>query len=60
MRRVPIVFRMTISSLIAASACNFLYNKQIYNPELYRIALKYRPSYDPKGLDQEKEYNNYM
>ena len=47
MRRIPVLFRLSISSLIAFSACNFLYNKQIYNPELYRIALKYRPEFDP-------------
>lgn len=60
MKRIPVVFRLSISTIIAASACNFLYNKQIYNPELYRISLKYRPEYDPRGLDHEKEYNNYM
>lgn len=46
MKMVPFPIKLTISSLAAYTMCVKLYEKQIYEPELYRIALKYRPQYD--------------
>ena len=43
MKSVPFPIKFTITSLVAYTMCVKLYEKQVYEPELYRIALKYRP-----------------
>jgi hypothetical protein len=58
MRRVPMIVKLTASSLIAAKMTYLLWEKQIYEPELYRVALKYRPQFDQdymKKINGEKE-----
>ena len=46
MRRVPFPLKICISSLVAGTLCRKLYLKQIYEPELYKVALNYRPEFD--------------
>ena len=46
MRRAPFLVKFTISSLGALYMCNKLWNKNIYESELYEVAIKYRDRYD--------------
>ena len=46
MRKVPFLAKFVVSSLTAYVMCKKLYEKQVYEPEVYRIALKYRPQFD--------------
>ena len=46
MRKVPILVKFAVSSAISLYMCHKLYEKQIYEPELYRLAIKYRAQYD--------------
>ena len=60
MKRVPVPLKLVISTAVSGAACRVLYNKQIYQPELYRMALKYRSSFDPEAIDRETEIRNYI
>ena len=51
MRRVPFLLKFAVSSLVSMQMCRLLWAKQIYEPDLYRIAIKYRPYYD-KTLEE--------
>jgi len=46
MRRVPFVVKFGVSSLAAYFMCKRLWDHNIYEAELYKVALKYRPMYD--------------
>ena len=46
MRRVPFLAKFGVSSLIAFSMCKKLWENNIYEAELYEVALKYRDRYD--------------
>lgn len=46
MRSMPFAAKFCVSTLVSVTMCVKLYNKQVYEPELYRIALKYRPQFD--------------
>jgi len=46
MRRVPFVIKFAASSAIAYFMCNKLWNNNIYEAELYEVALRYRDRYD--------------
>jgi hypothetical protein len=46
MRKVPFVAKFGISTLVAYQMCKKLWDHNIYEAELYRIALKYRINYD--------------
>lgn len=52
MRRVPFLLKFGASSLIAYKMCQLLWVKQIYEPDLYRVALKYRPYYDAEFAEK--------
>ena len=54
MRRVPFVAKFAMSSAAAYLLCIKLWNNNIYEAELYEIALKYRDKYD-KGPQEEKD-----
>jgi hypothetical protein len=41
-RRVPFLVKFSISSLAAYSMCSKLWDNNIYEAELYSVALKYR------------------
>lgn len=43
MRRVPFLAKFAVSTLISVYMCRMLYQKQIYEPDVYRLAIKYRP-----------------
>ena len=45
-RKVPFLVKFGISSLVAYYICSHLWNKNIYEPELYSVALKYRKQFD--------------
>ena len=46
MRTIPFAIRFGISTLIGCALSYDMHIKQIYEPDLYRVALKYRPQYD--------------
>lgn len=46
MRRVPFLAKFLVSTAVSLYMCKKLYEKQIYEPDVYRLALKYRPQYD--------------
>jgi hypothetical protein len=46
MRRIPFVAKFALSSLIAFAMCKKLWETNIYEAELYEVALKYRDRYD--------------
>lgn len=46
MRRVPFIFKFTVSSLVAYYMCKKLWENNIYEAELYEVAVKYRDKYD--------------
>ena len=55
MRRVPFWGKFAVSSLVAYSMCRKLWNSNIYEPELYQVALKYRNKYDKKYIEELKK-----
>jgi len=46
MRSVPFLAKFTVSTIVSVYMCRKLYEKQIYEPDVYRLAIKYRPQYD--------------
>lgn len=46
MSSVPFPLKLAISTAVAGTMCRKLYFHQIYEPDLYRVALKYRPEFD--------------
>jgi len=46
MRRVPFVAKVALSTGVSAYMCHLLYTDHLYDADLYRVALKYRPEYD--------------
>lgn len=46
MRRIPFVFKFAVSTYAAYYMCNKMWKSNIYEAELYQVALKYRPHYD--------------
>jgi hypothetical protein len=46
MRRVPFLAKFGASSLVAGMMCVKLWDHNIYEAELYEVALKYRERYD--------------
>lgn len=46
MRRVPFPVKIGMSSIIAYQMCKRLWDHNIYEAELYKVALKYRGKYD--------------
>ncbi len=46
MRRLPFIVKFGVSSFVAYSMCKKLWDHNIYEAELYKIALKYRDKYD--------------
>ena len=46
MKSVPFFVRFGLSALVSAYICHDTHIKSIYDPDLYKIALKYRSYYD--------------
>ena len=46
MRSVPFPLKFGLSALVGISFSRDMHLKAIYDPDLYRIALKYRTYYD--------------
>lgn len=46
MRRVPFLAKFALSSAVAYYMCSRLWDNNIYEAELYQVALKYRDRYD--------------
>lgn len=60
MRQCPFPIKFGVSLILPVSACWMLKNKQVYNPDLYEMALKYREHYDGEGLEREKDFVRYI
>ena len=52
MRQVPFALRFGISSLVGCALSYDMHIKAIYEPDLYKVALKYRPQYDKQFLQE--------
>jgi hypothetical protein len=50
LRRVPFVTKFALSSLIAYQMCKRLWDSNIYEAELYEVALRYREKYDKEFI----------
>lgn len=46
MRRIPFPFKIAFSSSMAVLMCYYLYNDNIYNENLYKLATRYRTDFD--------------
>lgn len=46
MRRVPFLVKFGVSSALALYMCSKLFDNNVYEAELYEVALKYRPYFD--------------
>ena len=55
MRVIPFPLRLALSTAITYTMCYKLWLDQIYEPELYRIALKYRPIFDKEYTETLKD-----
>ena len=45
-RRVPIVLKVGLTSVVTGTMCYLLYQDHLYDEETYRTALKFRDKYD--------------
>jgi hypothetical protein len=57
MKKIPLIFKMGVTSAITGGMCYALYNDRLYDEDHYRIALKYRSEHDEKYkeyLENEK------
>ncbi len=50
MRRVPFLVKFTISTGVAFYMCSKLWDSNIYEADLYQVALKYREKYDKEYM----------
>ncbi len=50
MRRVPFVLKFALSSACAFYFCSKLWDDNIYEAELYQVALRYRDKYDKEYM----------
>ena len=46
MRKIPFVAKFAVSTLITYFMCKKLWNSNIYEAELYSVAIKYRSKFD--------------
>jgi hypothetical protein len=46
MRSIPFMARFSLTCGISYLMCHKMWDDHIYDPELYKLALKYRQSYD--------------
>ena len=60
MRTCPVPIKLGISLITPLYAVNFLKNKNMYNADLYELAIKYREKYDPDGFEKEKDFIRYI
>ena len=59
MRNVPFALKFGISVAIGFGIARDVHMKAMYDPDLYRVAIKYRTYYDPafEKFQQENETN---
>ena len=55
MRNVPFVAKFALSTSVSFYVSYQLWKDDIYNPELYKLALKYRPEYDASSVDTQTQ-----
>lgn len=46
MKHVPWFFKLGASVFVSYQLSKRLYHKQLYDPEVYRLAIKYRHEFD--------------
>jgi hypothetical protein len=46
MRRVPFLIKGGISMFVAYRMTRRLYERKVYDPDIYRLAIKYRAQFD--------------
>ena len=52
MRKIPMALKFTLSVFISGSMTYLLYNDNLYDEQLYSLALKYRSNYDERYLEK--------
>ena len=55
MRHIPFIAKFTISTMATFAICSRLYSDNVYEPEVYRLALKYRTYFDAEYTKQLQE-----
>ena len=55
MRAVPFPLKLAISSVVAGFMGRQLYFRQIYEPDLYKVALKYRSEFDSEYVKRTEK-----
>lgn len=55
MRRVPFLAKFAISSAVAYYMCSKLWDRNIYEAELYGVALKYRERFDKEYQQKHQQ-----
>ena len=53
MRKMPFLAKFAVSSGIALYMCNRLWDNNIYEGELYSVALRYRDRFDKKHMSED-------
>ncbi len=48
MKKVPFVLKLSLSTAVAFGMCHTLWKTNLYDPDLYRVAVKYRQKFDDK------------
>ena len=48
MRTIPFVFKFSATCCVSFFMCYKMWEDHIYDPELYKLAVKYRDNYPPK------------
>jgi hypothetical protein len=54
MRRIPFPIKLALSSAVSGFMCYSLYLDNLYDDQLYSMAVKYRGEYDQKFADGQK------
>lgn len=52
MRRIPFLFKLGFSSCLSGLMCYYLYHDNMYQENLYKLAVKYRPEFDSEFKEQ--------
>ena len=58
MRNVPFVLKFSLTCSVSMFMCYRMWEDHIYDPELYKLAVKYRENYD-HGFKEKMAIRNY-
>jgi hypothetical protein len=55
MKKVPFTVKIAVSTVASIGMCRKLWNNNLYEAELYAVAIKYRPKFDKRFKEIEEE-----